>query len=295
MARVLISGASGLVGSALAEKLRTRGDDVYVFVRREPRNDHEVRWLDRPEVPQHVAFDAVVHLAGEPVFGVWTSAKKGKIYKSRVPRTGVLAETLAAQANKPGVLVCASAIGYFGSRGDETLTESSPPGTGFLPSTCIDWEQAAEPARAAGIRTVHLRIGIVMSAQGGALKQMLPAFKLGLGSRLGSGKQWFSWIALDDLIRVIEFAIGNAAVSGPINATAPNPVTNAEFTRTLAQILHRPTFVPVPAFVLKLAPGGMGEEALLASAKVIPQKLRDAGFEFQHSDLAETLALELGR
>jgi uncharacterized protein len=293
VARILISGASGLVGSAAAAKLRARGDDVYPFVRREPRNDHEIRWIEQPELPQEIAFDAVVHLAGEPVAGIWTAAKKQAIRGSRVFRTRALAEALAVRAKKPKVLVCASAIGYYGSRGDEPLTESSAPGSGFLPSTCIEWEQAADPARAAGIRTVHLRIGMVMSAQGGALKQMLLPFKLGLGSRLGSGKQWFSWIALDDLVRVIEFSIDNPTVTGPINATSPNPVTNAEFTRTLAKTLHCPTFIPVPAFVLKLAPGGMGEEALLASAKVIPKKLIDVGFRFEHPDLAEALAAEL--
>jgi uncharacterized protein len=293
VANVLISGASGLVGSALVEKLRGRGDQIYTLVRREPRNDHEIRWLEKPELPQEIAFDAVVHLAGEPVAGIWTAAKKRAIYASRVPRTHALADALAAAKHKPEVLVCASAIGYYGSRGDETLTESSPPGNGFLPSTCIAWEQAADPARAAGIRTVHLRIGIVMSGKGGALRQMLPPFKLGLGSRLGSGKQWFSWIALDDLVRVIELAVDDPSVSGVINATSPSPVTNAEFTRTLAQTLHRPTFVPIPAFMLKAAPGGMGEEALLASAKVIPKKLLDASFRFAHPDLAETLATEL--
>ena len=293
MARILISGASGLVGSALTERLCARGDHVYAFVRREPRNDHEIRWIDKPELPPDITFKAVVHLAGEPVAGIWTAAKKRAIYESRVPRTRALAETLAGLANKPQVLVCASAIGYYGSRGDEALTESSPPGNGFLPSTCIAWEQAADPARAAGVRTVHLRIGIVMSAKGGALKQMLPAFKLGLGSQLGSGKQWFSWIALEDLVRVIEFAIDNPAISGPVNATSPHPVTNAEFTRTLAQTLHRPTFLPIPRFALELAPGGMGEEALLASEKVIPEKLLDSGFHFEHPNLAETLQAEL--
>ncbi len=292
MPRILISGASGLVGSALATKLRARGDEVYAFVRREPRNDHEIRWVDKPELPND-AFDAVVHLAGEPVAGIWTAAKKRAIYESRVPRTRALAEAIAGLANRPKVLVCASAIGYYGSRGNETLTESSSPGVGFLPSTCVAWEQAADPARAAGIRTVHLRIGIVMSARGGALKQMLPAFRLGLGSRLGNGKQWFSWIALDDLVRVIEFAIDNPPLSGAVNATSPRPVTNAEFTRTLAQALHRPTFIPVPAFALKLAPGGMGEEALLASEKVVPQKLLEARFRFEHPDLAGALAREL--
>jgi uncharacterized protein len=293
MAQVLISGVSGLVGSAVTEKLRARGDHVYAFVRREPRNDHEIRWIDKPRLPPDVTFEAVVHLAGEPVAGLWTAAKKRAIYESRVPRTRALAEALGALPDKPKVLVCASAIGYYGSRGDEELTESSPPGNGFLPSTCLAWEQAADPARAAGIRTVHLRIGIVMSAKGGALKQMLPAFKLGLGSRLGDGKQWFSWIALEDLVRAIEFAIDNPAISGPVNATSPHPVTNAEFTRTLAQTLHRPTFLPIPRFALKLAPGGMGEEALLASEKAIPQKLLDAGFRFAHPELAETLHTEL--
>jgi uncharacterized protein (TIGR01777 family) len=186
-------------------------------------------------------------------------------------------------------------VGFYGNRGDELLTESSAPGTGFLADTCVQWEAAAQPAREAGIRVVHLRIGIVLSSKGGALTAMLPAFRFGLGGRLGSGKQWMSWIALEDLTVVIEHAINNSELSGPVNAVAPNPITNAEFTRTLAGVLSRPAIIPVPTFALKLLPGGLGKEALLASARVVPEVLLKRNFGFQFPTLEHALQHALGK
>jgi uncharacterized protein (TIGR01777 family) len=265
------------------------GFAVSTLVRRPPANAREIEWREKLAFPEDLRADAIVHLAGEPVMGIWTAEKKRRIRDSRVLRTRELAELLARREPKPRVLVCASAIGYYGDRGDKVLTESSPPGTGFLAENCVAWEAATSPAKAAGIRVVNLRIGVVLSRKGGALKAMLPAFRLGLGARLGDGQQWMSWIALADLIRIIEFAIEQETLAGPVNCTAPNPVTNGEFSKTLASVLHRPTFLPVPKFLAKLAPGGMGKEALLASERVMPEKLQNAGFEFTQLRLREAL------
>jgi uncharacterized protein len=288
---VVISGASGLIGATLAETLRNKGRAVFTLVRRSPVDETEIRWQDELQLPESAAAGgAVVHLAGEPVIGAWTAEKKRAIHDSRILRTKILAETLAGQTAKPRVLVCASAVGYYGNRGDEILTEASAPGTGFLAETCVAWESATVAAQAAGIRVVNLRIGVVLSRDGGALKAMLPAFRLGFGSRLGDGKHWMSWIALTDLIRIIEFCMEeNGHIFGPVNCTTTNPVTNAEFSKTLASVLHRPTFLPVPRFLLKLAPGGMAEEALLASERVVPEKLLAAGFEFQYPEFRAAL------
>lgn len=294
MARILISGASGLVGTALCERLRAAGEDVYTLVRRISRDAHEIHWHDGVVTwPPGFSCDAVVHLSGEPIVGLWTAAKRARIRDSRVNLTRLLSGQLANLGTIPRTLICASAVGYYGSRGDETLTEDSTPGIGFLPATCRAWEDATQLARDAGIRVVNLRIGIVMSARGGMLKSMLLPFKLGLGSRLGDGKAWFPWIALEDLLRVIEFALGNESLRGPVNAASPEPVTNAEFTRTLAKTLHRPTFLPIPAFALRLLPGNMADEALLASARVVPKKLLEAGFEFKYPKLDVALRAEL--
>lgn len=223
--------------------------------------------------------------------GVWTAAKKRHIYSSRVDGTRNLAGYLAGLPGelRPEVLVCASAVGYYGNRGDEVLTESSGAGTGFLPETCVAWEAAAQPARDAGIRVVHLRIGIVLSSAGGALTAMLPAFRFGLGGRLGRGNQWMSWIALEDLVAVIQYVLSNASISGAVNAVAPNPVTNADFTRTLAGALNRPAAIPVPSFALKLLPGGMGRGALLSSARAVPEVLSRLKFGFEYPTLEHAL------
>jgi uncharacterized protein (TIGR01777 family) len=303
---VLVTGASGLVGSTVIASLSAQGQRVVSVVRRRSASQtpaQQIRWDLTKALPEderalaEEELGAVIHLAGDPVFGIWTSARKKSIYSSRVDGTRNLSRYLAGlpRDRRPEALICASAVGFYGNRGDELLTESSAPGTGFLAETCVQWESAAQPARDAGIRVVHLRIGIVITNKGGALTAMLPAFRFGLGGRLGSGKQWMSWIALEDLTAVIEHAINSSDLSGPVNAVAPNPVTNAEFTRTLAAVLGPPAIIPVPTFALKLLPGGMGKEALLASARVVPDVLLKRNFGFQYPTLEHALQHALGK
>jgi uncharacterized protein (TIGR01777 family) len=290
--RILITGASGLVGRALAASYQQQGVEVFSLVRSEPKSAKEIRWnpaTGEVDLAKLEAFDAVIHLAGENVFGLWTEKKKRAIKESRVMGTRNLAAALAKITHKPKVLISASAIGIYGNRADEVLTESSKPGSGFLADVGREWEQAADAARDAGIRVVHPRISIVLAKEGGALDKMKLPFSLGLGGRLGSGKQWFSWITLEDLIRLIQFAVENESISGPINAAAPEPVTNADFTRALAKKLHRPAFMHVPAFALRLAPGGMGEETFLVSERVLPEKAQRAGFSFHSARLDQAL------
>ena len=293
---IFITGITGLVGSALAETLRAQNRSVIGQVRKQTRTG-QVQWdllQRRPADAKALAgakLDAVVHLAGDPVFGLWTKEKKRRIHDSRVTGTRNLAEFLAAMPpqQRPKTLVCASAVGYYGDRGDEVLTESSVGGEGFLADTCLKWELAADAARTAGIRVVHLRIGIVLTAKGGALKAMLLPFKLGLGGRLGNGKQWMPWIALDDLIDVILFALDTADLIGPINAVGPHPVTNAEFSKALGNALERPAILPAPAFALKLLPGGMGQEMFLSSERVVPEVLLKRDFAFQYPTIEHAL------
>ncbi len=292
MARTaLISGASGLIGRALATALRADGWQVKRLVRGPSFAADTVGWS-----PQHGldpktidGMDAVIHLAGERVFGIWSAEKKRAIRESRVLGTTSLSVAVAHCEHKPRVMVCASAVGYYGDRGDEVLTEDAPPGRGFLPETCVEWEQAAQPARDSEIRVVHLRTGIVLAKHGGALKTMLPAFKLGLAGPLGSGRQYFPWLSLRDAVGIIRFAIEREEVSGPINTVAPQAVTNRVFTKTLAKVLHRPAIIPVPSFLLKLAPGRMAQEAILASARVVPQRLQQLGYTFQDPELEPAL------
>jgi hypothetical protein len=235
-------------------------------------------------------FDAVIHLAGESVVGRWTDAKKKAIRESRVLGTRNLAAALARSEAKPRVLVCASAVGFYGNRGEEILREESPAGLGFLPEVCGEWEDASRIAAEAGIRTVNLRIGLVLTAKGGALAKMLTPFKLGLGGRMGSGRQWLSWIHVDDIVGGIQHVIGTESLSGPVNLVAPNAVRNAEFTRVLASVLRRPVFCPVPEFALGLAFGKMAaEELLLASQRVEPGKLLASGYTFRFSELRAAL------
>ncbi len=296
METVLITGASGFVGKALTRALRARGYDVVKLVRHPPSEPDEIQWAPGDFVawPEEKRLDCVVHLAGEAVFGLWTPERKKAIRESRVVGTRTIAEFVSSRVQKPKVLVSASAIGIYGDRGDEELTESSAAGSGFLADVAKEWEAAAEPARKAGIRVVHPRIGVVLGKNGGALKQMLLPFKLGLGGRVGNGRQWFSWIALSDMIDLLIFVMEANPLSGPINATAPKPVTNREFTRVLAYVLNRPAIFPVPEFVLRRLPGRMADEALLASERVLPQKALDAVFKFAHPDLFEALQGELG-
>ncbi|MGB8299029.1 MAG: TIGR01777 family oxidoreductase [Polyangia bacterium] len=291
--RILISGASGLIGRALAESLRSAGHTVQTLVRRKPNESQgEIAWdpeagvLDSSRLE---GVDAVVHLAGKPIDARWTEATKRAIRDSRVKGTTLLAQAAAQLPTRPQVFICASAVGFYGSRGDEALDETSASGQGFLPDVCRAWEEAGAPARDAGLRTVHLRTGVVLSCQGGMLARVLPPFKMGAGGVLGTGEQWISWISLADVIAAIRYVIASAELSGPVNLTSPQPVPNAEFTHTLGKILGRPTVLPLPAFAVKLLVGEMGDELLLAGQKVLPKKLLASGFTFAHSDLESAL------
>lgn len=295
--KMLISGASGLVGAGLIERAPAEGWEITRLVRRAPRQNGEVEWdpaagrIDTDGLEGH---DAVVHLAGKNVAGLWTRAHRDAVRASRVEGTRVLASALAQLSAPPRVLVSASAVGYYGSRGDILLDESGPPGQGFLADVCREWEAATEPAARAGIRVVHLRIGVVLHRDGGALASMLPVFRLGVAGRLGDGRQYISWIARDDLVGAILFLIGRDDVSGPVNACSPQPVTNAEFTRTLAAVLKRPAVLPAPAFALKLALGEMADEMLLSSIRAVPAKLQAAGFVFAYPELEHALRHVVG-
>ena len=295
--RVLISGATGLIGSQLAPFLTGGGHGVAALSRSD-RGDGTVRWdpaAGTIDAAGLAGFDAVVHLAGETIQGRWTAAKKRRIKDSRVDGTRLLCEALAKLDEKPEVLVCASAIGYYGDRGDEVLTEESAPGEGFLAETSLAWEEACRPAREAGIRVVHARFGIVLSPEGGALGKQLPIFKAGGGGPVGGGEQWWSWVSRDDAVGAVHHALMDRGLTGAMNVTAPGTTTNAEFTRTLAEVLHRPAVVPVPAFAVKLAFGEMGEALLLTSARVKPAALNAAGCRFRHPELGAALRHMLGK
>lgn len=291
---VFVTGSTGLIGKALSERLRAKGQTVTAMVRGAAKAG-EVPWAPgQPLDPAVLAgADAVVHLAGKNVAVRWTRQAKQELFKSRVAGTKTISEAVAEsfrRSGRPAVLISASAIGYYGSRGDETLTEASASGAGFLKETCVAWEAAAQSAREAGVRVVHPRIGLVLSDEGGALPKMLPIFKAGGGGKLGDGRQWWSWIAMDDILGAIFFAMLNEKVSGPLNLTAPNPLTNAEFTRVLGEVLHRPAVLPVPRFALRLVLGKeAAEETALASARVLPTRLLDFGYRFVHAELREAL------
>lgn len=297
--RIALAGGSGMLGGALREALAASKDDVVALVRRPARaGDAAVQWDPYAQntqgamaIPEKLeGLDAAVILSGENLSeGRWTQARKERFGSSRVAPTRQFATLLAERKSKPRVLVCASATGVYGDRGDEILTETSEPGHGFLPQLCQDWEAAAEPARAAGIRVVHLRLGVILSGNGGALKRMLPVFRLGLGGRLGSGTQWISWISLPDAVAAIRFAIKEEALRGAANTVAPEPVTNAGFTQAMGQVLHRPAMLRVPAFALKAAFGEMAEATILSSARVFPVKLEEAGFRFRYARLENAL------
>jgi uncharacterized protein len=293
--RVLVTGASGPIGAALLPSLRTRGLQVTSLVRGPASGDGKRQWDPmQPLNPETVnRFDAVIHLAGEPVVGRWTAAKKAEIRDSRVLGTRHLAQALAKAKDKPRVLITASAVGFYGNRGDEVLSEDSPSGTGFFPDVCREWEGVTRPATEAGIRTVHTRFGIVLSPKGGALGAMLPAFRMGIGGRLASGRQWMSWIHIQDLVGAIHHVLNMDLLQGPVNFVSPRPVTNAEFTRTLASVLSRPAMIPVPAFLLRLIFGEMADEALLGSQRVEPVRLITSGYPFQYSDLRKALTAVL--
>ncbi len=289
---ILISGSSGLVGSALVPSLVAHGHKIMRLVRRQgATGTPEIHWdpagtLDPAALD---GFDAVVHLAGESIAGRWTPAKKARIRHSRVQGTRTVATAMAKCARPPGILICASAVGYYGDRGQEVLTEASPPGTGFLAETCQEWEAASAAALAVGVRVVQLRFGMILSRNGGALKLMLPPFRLGLGGRLGSGRQYMSWISIEDVVGVIQHALTTDSVKGPANAVSPVAVTNAEFTKTLGGVLRRPTIFPMPAFAVRTLFGEMGQELLLASQRVLPERLRQSGYSFRHPELEQAL------
>ncbi len=294
---ILVTGASGFIGTALVQHLEGQRHHVIRLVRRDA-GAGQALWnpakgaIDLAGIER---LNAVVHLAGESLSrGRWTKRKKERILGSRVAGTALLAQTLAGLEQPPQVLVSASAIGYYGDRGRAELGEEAAAGRGFLAEVCQAWEAAAAPARAAGMRVVHARFGLVLGRGGGALGKMLLPFKLGLGGRLGSGHQVWSWISLHDLVRALEHLLTQEALEGPVNLVAPNPVSNRQFTKVLGQILHRPVVLPLPAVLLRLMFGEVADEMLLPSTHVVPTKLLAAGFEYAHPELAEALSQALG-
>jgi uncharacterized protein (TIGR01777 family) len=295
---VLVTGASGFIGSALVPLLTTGGHTVTRLVRAIPRpGQAEIPWDPAARsiaTPALEGLDAVVHLAGENLVGRWTAEKKARIRDSRVQGTQLLCDALAQLVKPPKVLLCASAIGYYGDRGERSVREDSAPGTGFLAEVCQAWEAAAVPAVQRGVRVVHLRLGVVLSPAGGALAQMLPPFRLGMGGVVGAGKQYISWIALDDVLGVMHHALSTETLAGPVNVVAPQPVTNYEFTKTLGKVLGRPTVLPMPAFAARLAFGEMADALLLASTRVVPARLQASGYTFQYPELEGALRHLLG-
>jgi len=291
--KILISGSHGLVGTALIKSLASEGHEILRLVRYAPSSVQEIEWSpDRYSIAlaRLEGFDAVVHLAGESIAeGRWTDEKKKRIRESRVKGTRLLGDALANLSQPPKTFVSASAIGYYGDRGDEILTEASPPGKDFLSDVCVEWERATALASEKGIRVVNCRFGIILDANGGALKKMLPPFRMGVGGKIGSGQQWMSWIALDDVVRGIKFALANDSIRGPVNFVAPAPVTNARFTKTLGKVLSQPTLFPIPAFGVRLLFGEMADALLLSSQRVEPALLQTSNFLFQYSQLEAAL------
>ena len=295
---VAISGASGMVGAALAAVLSDSGHRTLSIARKVSDSDkHNILWdpasgLKNPS--QLTGVDTIVHLAGENIAaGRWTTALKDRIRRSRVEGTRSLVKSIATLSQRPKTLVCASAVGYYGDRGDTVLDENAAAGTGFLAEVCCDWEHEAQAAVELGLRVVSVRIGVVLSPKGGALAKMLLPFKLGLGGIVGSGKQYWSWIGLHDLVRIIAFCVENEAVHGAVNAVSPNPMTNYDFTKGVGKALHRPTIFPMPAFVAKTVLGEMADELLLSSLRVVPKKLQETGFRYDYPELVGCLEHEL--
>ena len=314
---ILLSGASGILGSALGQALQQRGAGVVRLVRRAAQSPGELSWNPAADSTSGKAIgietmgrleglDAAVHLSGANVSARrWDAAYKREMTESRVTSTRVLAEAIARLKRPPKTLVTASAVGFYGDRGEEILDESSTPGVGYLAEMCVAWEAATRAAVEPGIRVVHLRFGVVIGPQGGAMGRMMTVFRLGLGGRLGSGRQWMSWVSEADAVGIALFALGlpgepgvmgaGTSLEGPVNVAAPVPVTNAEFTRELGRALHRPAVLPAPAFALRLVFGEMADEALLASTRAVPRRLLEAGYRFRHPTLAEALAAAVAR
>jgi uncharacterized protein len=295
--KILVTGSSGPIGVALLASLRDRGYEVLRLVRGSASGRDQVRWDPaQPLSPDAVSgFHAVFHLAGETIAGRWTAAKKQRILTSRIEGTRHLSEALAKAPAPPRLLVSASAVGYYGHRGDEVLREDSSSGTLFLSEVCRQWEAAAAPAARAGIRVAHPRFGVVLSADGGALPKMLTPFRMGLGGKIGHGRQWWSWIAADDVAGALLHILDTERLQGPLNVVSPNPATNAAFTKALARVLRRPAVFPMPAFAARLALGEMADELLLASQRVEPGKLIETGYKFRYPDLEEALRYVLRR
>lgn len=291
--KILMSGSHGLVGTALIKSLEADGHRIVRLVRHYPSDESEIEWSpDRYSISLGLleGFDAVIHLAGESIAeGKWTDEKKRRIKESRVKGTQLLGDALSNLTQPPHTFISASATGFYGDRDDELLTEQSEPGNDFLSDVCVEWERATDIARQSGIRTVNTRFGIILDQHGGALKKMLPPFRMGIGGRLGSGQQWMSWIALDDVIEGLKFVLQDKIIAGPINFVAPNPVRNTEFTKALGRVLSRPTLFPVPAFGLRLLFGEMADALLLSSQRVEPARLNQSGFEFRYRDLDAAL------
>jgi uncharacterized protein (TIGR01777 family) len=298
--RVAVSGSGGLIGSALMKALADGGHDAVRMVRRAPSvGEKAVRWDPRTGAVDAAGLegaDAVVHLAGENIAaGRWNAGRKAAIRDSRVEGTRHLSEALAALSNPPETLVCASATGYYGDRGDNVVTEESPAGTGFLAEVCREWEAASAPAVRKGIRVVTLRIGMVLASDGGALSRMLPVFRAGLGGVLGSGSQYVSWIALDDLPAIVLHALSREELRGAVNAVAPRPATNRELTKALGKVLSRPVLCSVPAFALRLVFGEMADALLLSGCRVLPRRLEETGYRFRYPELVGALHHLLGQ
>lgn len=295
--KVLIAGASGLIGSALIPSLTADGAEVARLVRSTPKPG-EIEWhpnQDAMDPTRLEGFDAVINLAGENVAGGrWTEDQKRKIHDSRVNGTHLLSEAMAKLARRPQVFLCASATGFYGDRDDEVLDEHSDSGGGFLAGVCREWEMATEPAANAGVRVVNLRFGVILAREGGMLAKLLTPFKMGMGGKVGSGKQFISWVAIDDVVSAIKLALKDETFRGPLNVVSPSPVTNEVFTKTLGHVLSRPTALAMPAFAARLAFGEMADEMLLTSQYVVPKRLSDAGFEFKYPELEGALRKYVG-
>ncbi|MBS0205924.1 MAG: TIGR01777 family oxidoreductase [Planctomycetes bacterium] len=297
--KVLVTGATGLVGSALVPFLTAGGHEVFRLTRSNPLLANDIQWNpEAGELPtaRLEGLDSVIHLAGENIAATrWNPAVKERLRQSRVNTTRLLCEALTKLDRPPKTLVSASAIGYYGDRGAEILTESAVPGSGFLADLCRDWEGACDPARQQGMRVVNLRIGVVLSPKGGGLAKMLTPFRMGVGGIIGSGRQYWSWIAIDDVVGALDFCLTNSGISGAVNGTAPNPVTNYDFTKTLGAVLGRPTFLPMPAFAARIALGEMANDLLLGSARVMPYRLSEFNYPFRYPTLDGALTHLLGK